>query len=212
MRKKIFVALLVFSSLISYSQDSIVEKRWLRIGFVYGFSAQNRIIKQDSDYTYESNAFKLSSQFKLYNKNKHFFEILIEPSYYNSKHESLNPWHDFYTSSDNPDYYRDLYMRMKTINEYVLNLGIIYRYRLTNNISFYALGNVGPMYIDTDTEMLKKGFAFSDIFALGSNYKVGNYSFDLKMMARHVSNLDLQKPNYGLNSFGFEFGTYYEFN
>ena len=41
---------------------------------------------------------------------------------------------------------------------------------------------------------------------------MNDFSVDLKMMIRHVSNADLQKPNFGLNSVGFELGMYYELN
>ena len=184
----------------------------MRIGILYGFASQNTILKQDSDYTYKSDIFKFSSHFNIYSKNRHALELSVEPSYYKSKHESLNYWHAFYTSSETPDLYREQYMKLKDVEEYVLNLGVIYRFCLLSDLSVYALGNVGPMYIDTDTEMLKKGFAFSDIFALGTNYKMNKISFDVKCMIRHVSNANLQKPNYGLNSVGFEFGVYYEFN
>lgn len=213
----IFCFTLVLNFLFSFSQDSITNnsitnKKWLRIGVVYGFASQNTVLKQDSDYTYETTVFKISSHFSLYKRRKHSFEFLIEPSYYKSQHKSLNYWHEFYTSSDTPDVFRERYMKLKDMNEYVLNLGLIYRYYLKPNFSAYVLGNVGPMYIDTDTEMLRKGFAFSDIFALGANYKINKISFDFRTMIRHVSNANLQKPNYGLNSVGFEFGAYYEFN
>lgn len=103
-------------------------------------------------------------------------------------------------------------MQPKTINEYALNAGIIYRRFLNAQASVFATLNSGPMYIDTDTERLKKGFAFSDVISIGYNYKWKKISFDAKFMFRHASNANLQKPNYGLNAAGFEFGTFYEFN
>ena len=101
-------------------------------------------------------------------------------------------------------------MKLKSINEYVLNIGIVYRRILSKNSSVFAVLNTGPMYIDTDTERLKKGFAFSDVFAIGYNYKYKKISFDVKSMFRHASNANIQMPNFGLNSVGFEFGTYLE--
>jgi hypothetical protein len=101
-------------------------------------------------------------------------------------------------------------MPLKSINEYVLNVGLIYRHHFNSKSSVYGLINAGPMYIDTETERLQKGFAFSDIFGVGYNYKLNAISFDVKTMIRHVSNANLQMPNYGLNSVGFEFGAYYE--
>lgn len=205
-----FSVTILLHFLFSFSQETTATKKWLRVGVIYGYASQNTFLKQDSDYTYQSNAFKISTHFNFFKKKMHSWELLLEPSYYSSKHESLNYWHKFYTTSATPDAYRAQFMKMKNMNEYVLNLGVIYRYFLNQNVSLYALGNVGPMYIDTDTEMLKKGFAFSDIFALGSNYKVNNFSYDIKCMIRHVSNANIQKPNFGLNSVGFEFGVYYE--
>lgn len=202
---------LLFNFLISFSQDTIPQKKILRVGFVYGFASQNTYIRQDSDYTYENNVFKISTHFNLYKNKNHGWELLIEPSYYKSKHQMINYWSISHTVV-NGDELRANFMKLKSMNEYVLNLGVVYRYFLNQNLSLYALGNVGPMYIDTDTERLKKGFAFSDIFALGANYKINKISFDFRTMIRHVSNANLQKPNYGLNSVGFEFGTYYEFN
>lgn len=207
----IFLLFSCFICFICFSQEHIISKNWLRTGIIYGFSSQNTYISQDSDYTYENQIFKISNHFNLSKKENHSWEILVEPSYYRSKHESLNYWHEFYTSNNNPDEFRAKYMQLKTINEYVLNLGILYRYKLNSNLSVYAIGNVGPMYIDTDTERLKKGFAFSDIFGFGTNYNAGKLSFDVKAMIRHVSNANFQYPNFGYNAVGFEFGTYYEF-
>jgi hypothetical protein len=67
------------------------------------------------------------------------------------------------------------------------------------------------MYIDTDSERLKKGWAFSDIFGLGLNYKKNAISLDVKTMIRHISNGNTKYPNFGYNSVGIEFGCYYEF-
>ncbi|RZA04357.1 MAG: DHA2 family efflux MFS transporter permease subunit, partial [Moraxellaceae bacterium] len=55
---------------------------------------------------------------------------------------------------ENGDELRAKFMRMKTINEYVLNLGIVYRRYLTSNSSVLATLNTGPMYIDTETDQM----------------------------------------------------------
>jgi hypothetical protein len=135
----------------------------------------------------------------------------VEPSYYRSKHQMINYWFISHTVV-NGDELRAKFMKPKSINEYVLNVGLVYRRYLNLNSSVYATLNSGPMYIDTDTERLKKGFSFSDVISVGYNYKVKNVSFDAKFMFRHASNANLQMPNFGLNSSGFEIGSYYEFN
>lgn len=212
MKLKIAFYLFIANIFILNAQEEKNNTNWNRLGFVFGYAANDKFIAQDSDYRYDNTIYKFSAHYSLITKPKHTWELSIEPSYYSSKHESFNPWQKFYVSVDNPDYYREKYMKLKSMNEYVLNLGLIYRYLISKDISVYALGNVGPMYMDTDTEMLKKGFAFSDIFALGVNYKINKFSIDFRTFARHVSNADMQFPNYGFNSIGFEMGTYYELN
>lgn len=194
-----------------YSQDTIPKFKWLRTGLVVGFASQNTFIKQEWDYTYENKVIKFSNHFAWSKSKKHSWEILIEPSYYRSKHQMINYWFISHTVS-NGDELRAKYMQLKTINEYALNSGIVYRRFLNTHSSIFATLNTGPMYIDTDTERLKKGFAFSDVIAVGYNYKYKKLSFDGKFMFRHASNANLQKPNFGLNSAGFEFGSYYELN
>lgn len=211
MKLKLLQVFFLFFFITVLSQENKPTKKWLRIGLIYGYSSQNTVLKQDSDYNYENNIIKISSHFNLSKKGNHVWELLIEPSYYRSKHKLINYWFISHTVA-NGDELRAKFMPLKTMNEYVLNLGVNYRYYFNSEFSVYALGNVGPMYIDTETERLKKGFAFSDIFALGTNYKINKVSFDLKCMIRHVSNANLQKPNFGYNAVGFEIGTYYEFN
>jgi hypothetical protein len=105
---------------------------------------------------------------------------------------------------------RQKFLPLKRMNEYILNLGLIYRYYFNKKVSIYYLLNVGPMYIDTETERIAKGFAFNDVFGLGFNFKQNRFSFDLKTTFRHSSNANLQTPNQGINSFGVETGVYYE--
>lgn len=195
--------------IIGFSQDTIPKYKWLRTGFSLGYASQNSFIKQESDYTLESKSFKFSNHFNLYRSKKNYFEILVEPSYFNSQHQMINYWFISHTV-ENGDELRAKYMKLKSINEYVLHLGVIYRRILSSNSSIFAVLNTGPMYIDTDTERLKKGFAFSDVFALGFNFRFKKVSFDAKCMYRHVSNANFQKPNFGLNTVGFELGSYIE--
>lgn len=211
MKLKYFLILNLLISVGSFSQDSIPRFKWLRLGLVLGYANQNSFVKQEYDYFYENKIIKFSNHFNLSRARKHSWEILVEPSYYRSKHQMINYWFISHTVV-NGDELRAKFMKPKSINEYVLNVGLVYRRYLNLNSSIYTTLNSGPMYIDTDTERLKKGFSFSDILSVGYNYKVKNISFDAKFMFRHASNANLQKPNYGLNSSGFELGTYYELN
>lgn len=211
MRLKYLLIISLFISVFAYSQDSIPKFRWLRSGLVLGYASQNTFMNQEWDYTYESKIIKFSNHFNLSRKRKHSWEILVEPSYYRSKHQMINYWFISHTVP-NGDELRAKFMPLKSINEYVLNVGMVYRRYLNLHSSVYATLNSGPMYIDTETERLKKGFAFSDILSVGYNYKIKKISFDAKCMIRHASNANMQMPNFGLNSVGFEVGSYYEFN
>ena len=68
----------------------------------------------------------------------------------------INFWFISHTV-ENGDELRAKYMALKSINEYVLNVGIVYRRLLSSNSSVFAVLNTGPMYIDTDQNDLKKG-------------------------------------------------------
>ncbi|CAM4417326.1 acyloxyacyl hydrolase [Flavobacterium terrigena] len=211
MKLKYLIIISLLFSVFAYSQDTISKFKWLRTGVVIGYASQNTFIKQESDYTYENQIVKFTNHFNWSKKRKHSWEILVEPSYYQSKHQMINYWFISHTE-ENGDELRAKYMRLKTINEYALHLGLVYRRYFNLNSSIFATLNTGPMYIDTDTERLKKGFAFSDVLSVGYNYRIKKLSFDAKFMFRHASNANLQKPNYGLNSSGFEIGAYYELN
>ena len=62
------------------------------------------------------------------------------------------------------------------------------------------------MITDTETERLSKGFAFSDVIALGFSLKVDKVIFDIRPSLRHVSNAGLQSSNAGFNTKNIEFG------
>jgi hypothetical protein len=211
MKFKYALIIALLFSIFAHSQEVIPRFKWLRSGLVIGHASQNTFVKQEWDYTYESKIIKFSNHFNWSRIKKHSWEILIEPSYYRSKHQMINYWFISHTVP-NGNELRAKFMPLKSINEYVLNVGIVYRRHLNLKSSVYATLNSGPMYIDTDTERLKKGFAFSDILSVGYNYKVKKVSFDAKFMFRHASNANLQMPNFGLNEAGFEIGSYYEFN
>lgn len=92
------------------------------------------------------------------------------------------------------------------MNEYVLNVGLQMIYSINENLSPYLLGSVGPMVIDKQTKRQKKGFAFSDIFAIGLLYRTNDIILDLRFGIRHVSNAGFGHPNKGYNSSNFEIG------
>jgi len=197
---------LIFLLTVNSQLNAQKNKKAIKYGFNYGFGEQGTFPFSDNDYLYELQFYKGQINYVFKNKGKFSFEVSFEPSIYITKHQLLNK--HFITPNDGDDYLdqRERLTKKKTMKEYVLGIGIISRYKLVDNLSIYALGSVGPMIIDTETERMAKGFAFSDVFSLGLSYKLNSITIDTRYGIRHVSNFQLQNPNSGYNSTNFEIG------
>ena len=160
----------------------------------------------NSDYSHNVHGYKVLINYPLKKSGKFNFELQVEPGIYIVRHKLLNK---FFIQPDKGANYlelRDLFTQERTNTEYALNIGILVMYNLMERMSFFILGSTGPMYTDTETERLAKGFAFSDIFAFGVAYKVGKIMFEIRPGLRHESNLNTQYPNSGHNSSNIDFG------
>jgi hypothetical protein len=91
----------------------------------------------------------------------------------------------------------------------VLNIGFLIRKTVGKTVSIYVQGSVGPMISDTETERLSKGFAFSDVFALGMSFNYKEIRLDVVPSLRHVSNAGTQRSNAGFNTKNIELGLSY---
>ncbi|WP_083264985.1 acyloxyacyl hydrolase [Urechidicola croceus] len=177
------------------------------LGFNYGIGKQGDFpFSQDDDYFYEQQYFKVQLNYILKEKNKFCLQLNIEPAVFKADHQLLNK--HFVEPSFGENYLekREEYTQLKTINDYVLGIGLITRYQILKPMSIYAQGSIGPMITDTETERMAKGFAFSDVLSFGLSYKIKTIILDLRYGVRHVSNAELQQPNSGYNSTNFEFG------
>lgn len=195
------ISILLFSQL--YAQE---ENRLLRLGVNYGIGKQQLFPFKSPDYSYNVSEYRLLINYPLKQSRVINFELQLEPGIYSARHQLLN---EYYVQPDQgADYLqqRDIFTKEKTIKEYALNVGILVRYKLKRKISFFILGSVGPMISDTETERLAKGFAFSDIIAVGMAYKIGKVLFEIRPGLRHVSNANFQFPNSGHNSSNIDFG------
>lgn len=189
---------LVLESCLVFSQEK--EQRFA-IGLSYGVG--NEI--KNTDYTY-TNRYVKGQFYYVLKQTKHFqFEVLLQPEVNFATHQLLNL---YFVTPDEPDFEakREAYTRLKDIREYVLNVGLVIRKPITERFSVYALLSVGPMLTDTETERLSKGFAFSDVFALGVSLKTKRATFDLRPNVRHTSNAGLQNSNAGFNTYNIEAG------
>jgi hypothetical protein len=204
--------LFVLSSKQLFSQETGSDKKILKLGFNYGQGKQETFPFNSPDYTYDAVFYKFQFNYGLFTKGKWIFELNAEPALYVVEHQLLNK---YYVRPDWGDDYlekREEFTQKKTINEYVINFGFLSRYIIFSRFSVYALGSIGPMFSDTDTERMSAGFAFSDIFALGSSYQIKRFLIDFRYSLRHVSNANIRKPNNGYNSANLEFGLTYQIN
>jgi hypothetical protein len=202
MRIKLLLALVLLFCI--YSSSAQNKKGHFAIGFNYGFGSEfaNR------NYTF-TNQFCKIELYYLIKGTKHFqFEILGQPEVNFGKHQLLN---FYFVKPETPDYLekREKYTKLKDVHEYVLNLGFLVRKPIGNVFSVYALGSIGPMINDTETERMSEGFAFADVFALGISAKVNQFQFDVRPSVRHVSNAGLNSKNAGYNTKNIEFGISY---
>jgi len=192
------------------AQDKQFKSHRIRLGYNTGFGTQESFPFNSPDYSYDVQFYKFQFNYLTSQRPKWSFEINLEPSYYRVEHQLLNK---YYVRPEEYDDYiekREEFTKLKTINEYVLNIGMVVRYSVYCKISIYALGSVGPMYSDLDTERMNAGFAFSDIFGLGISYKIDKFLLDFRISIRHVSNLNITLPNNGYNSSNLEIGCTYQ--
>jgi hypothetical protein len=205
----IFWLILIFS-VKSFAQNEQRNKHRVRLGFNTGFGIQESFPFNSPDYLYDVQFYKFQINYLVIPRSKWNFELNLEPSYYRVEHQLLNK---YYVRPEEYDDYldkREEFTKKKNINEYVLNIGLLARYSFCKSMSVYALGSVGPMYSDTDTERMSAGFAFSDIFGLGMSYQIKRFLLDFRYSIRHVSNANIRKPNNGYNSSNIEIGCTYQ--
>lgn len=204
-----FLFVLVFMA-NTFVGNAQIKKENLKLGFTYGTGSQNKYPFNASDYTHEVTFYKSQINYRFKETKKWAFEVNLEPSYNVAEHQLLNRYYIKPTDADNYQELTELYMQKRTIKEYVLNIGVIARYKIYNDMSTYAIGGTGPMHSDKATERLAKGFAFSDIFGLGISYELKKLQFDFRYSVRHTSNLELKQPNGGHNTTNTEFSVLYK--
>lgn len=169
-----------------------------RIGAEFGTGKQQfHPIFHDYSYRHDVTGYKFLLNRRLSPFGTFGWELQIEPSFYAAHQQLLNPYDTSPTT-------RARYTSGEVVREYVVNPGILGRYNPTPRFSLFFLLSVGPAWIDTATERLAKGFAFSDILAGGVGLRFGRALVEFRPGLRHVSNLYTQKPNHGYNSGTFD--------
>ena len=198
MQKSILLFIFFIGISVVFGQEKASK---FSVGASYGFGSELK----NTDYTYTNRYVKGQVYYSL-KKTKNFeFQVLLEPEINFATHQLLN---FYFVTPDEPNFEerRARFTKLKDIREYVLHVGFLLRKPLTERFSIYILGSVGPMFTDTETERLSKGFAFSDVFGLGISYKTKYVTFDFRPNLRHNSNAGLQNSNAGFNSLNYDFG------
>lgn len=192
--------LLFFCCVTVYAQQT-GETSHFSAGLSYGNGSEF----SNTDYTYSNNYIQGQVYYTLNPGNKWEYQVALQPEMNFARHRLKNLY--FVTPND-PRYIekREEYTRLKDIREYILNVAFFVRRNFGENFSIYAMGNVGPMITDTETERLTKGFAFCDVFAIGITYKIGDIILDIRPNVRHTSNAGLQQSNAGFNTRNIAFG------
>ncbi len=198
----IFAGFLLSFSFFALAQETNSK---FKVGFNYGFGATDNFPFSTDDYTYDIQFYKIQLNYLIKELGKFDFEINVEPSYYQTKHQLLN---EHFVTPEDPDYLnkREEFTQLKTMNEYALGVGLLVRYPILNKWSVSILGSIAPMYLETETERMANGFAFSDVLSFGLTFKIKAIAFDVRYGVRHVSNAELQQPNSGYNTTNLEFG------
>nr|WP_315220634.1 acyloxyacyl hydrolase [uncultured Flavobacterium sp.] len=202
MNRKLLLALLFLFTLLKLSAQE--KNNAFKIGFNFGFGSEFN----NRNYTFTNHFYKMQLYYTLKEKKNFQYEILVQPEVNFGKHQLLN---FYFVQPFEPDYLekRERFTKLKTVHEYVLNLGFLIRKPISKTFSFYVLGSIGPMITDTETERMSEGFAFADVLAVGFSVKADRFQFDFRPSVRHVSNAGFNDKNAGYNTKNIELGVSY---
>jgi len=196
--KSLFIALFCFIGV--HAQEGKRNSAYA-IGFSYGNGSEFK----NTDYTYTNRYIQAQVYYTFNPLKKWQYQMALQPEVNFARHRLKN---FYFVKAQDPDFEdkREAYMKLMDIKEYILNVALFVRYKCTNDLSIYIMGNVGPMITDTETGRLTKGFAFCDVFGMGTSYNLGDVAIDVRVCARHVSNAGLQSENAGFNTKNIAFG------
>lgn len=205
-RSLILVLLFLGLNLEACAQEN-VQGRFYQLGFNFGYASVDNFIFKDDDYYYEVYLHKIQILYRI-KSGKTDYDFIFQPEINRAHHKLYNPW--FAGHPDVFSAYRTQLMTLKTINEYIMNCGVILRTSITGNLNIYGLASLGPGYFDEGSERMAKGIGFSDNLALGLNYNfLKELVLDLRLGFRHVSNAEIKQPNEGYDAIEFNIGLAY---
>lgn len=177
--------------------DSAGAAQW-RLGAAVSIGSQGVAPLGNRSYLHETRTLKLVAARPLLVRRRFSLQLSLEPFAGESRHRLVNPW--FVRPGPRADAQRARFTSGETILEAGVDVGLAARWALTPRLGVYVLGSVGPMWGDTGTERLARGFAFSDIVAGGIAWRADRIELELRPGFRHVSNAYLAQPNSGHNA------------
>jgi hypothetical protein len=197
----LFSSILFLFFTVLYPQD---RNQRVTLGFYYGFGKDI----SNRNYSYNCHYYKLQINYAIKKSKKIRYDLSIQPE--------IN-FAEFQSNGDDPIVSNPLnstekssgFTNSKLIKECILNLGFKMSKPISGKCSVYLLGSIGPMITDKETDRLSRGFAFSDVFAIGLTFRTSKMVFDLRPSFRHVSNAHLKDINRGYNIINAEFGIYF---
>lgn len=198
MSKNFFFSVLLLFLVKSILSAQSVEKN-SGLGLYYGIGVD----KKTSNYKYTTRYFKFEYSHLLKQNKKTRYEFLIQPKIEFKKYQGTNYYYS--PSSADPENLNE-YNSVENITDYSLSFGILMNKPLTKRLAIFISASVGPMITDTYTERLSKGFAFTNVLALGLSLKTRNLLLEVRPNLNHISNAGLQKRNIGYNTLNMEFG------
>ncbi len=85
--------------------------------------------------------------------------------------------------------------------EFGVGIGLKYAYPVTEKISPYIMGTVGPHFFTLKNEDQATGFVFANTFGAGLYFYLDKKSaINLGYRYRHISNAGIKDPNGGINT------------
>ena len=176
------------------------------LGILYNFTTEDNFLFNDPDYRYQAHVLKLQGFYSLRKWNNSGVELIVQPQLHKIQHQLINE--QFVLPSESNYLEKRLeFTTPKTITLVGLEFAISFRQRLFSKLDAVFNGGAGIAHIDRRTERLAKGFTFIENLSLGLDYQIlKKLSITTSMQFGHVSNFDIQQPNSGYSTMGFEIG------
>ena len=193
---------------VNNAQDKIKKSVLIpnSLGIFYNFTTEDNFLFNDPYYRYQAHILKLQGFYSLRKWNNSEVELIIQPQIHKIQHQLINE--QFVLPSESNYLEKRMeFTNPKSIPLVGLEFAISFRQRLFAKLDAVFTGGAGIAHIDRRTERLAKGFTFIENLSLGFDYQIlGKLSINTSMQFGHVSNFDIQQPNSGYSTMGFEIG------